>query len=117
MPPDPARWRRLRWPRLRGSGPGAASRNDRCSRPAKSWGGRDGRNRGTMEPGKSAMPRWTSPAVRFSLRFYFVSHTAPKKESLLLNLACNILVPTLVLTKLSTESRLGPVKGLLVALA
>jgi hypothetical protein len=53
----------------------------------------------------------------FLIRVLLVSHTAPKKESLLLNLACNILVPTLVLTKLSTESRLGPVKGLLVALA
>lgn len=41
----------------------------------------------------------------------------PKKENLLVNLACNILVPTLVLTKLSTENRLGPVYGLVAALA
>lgn len=41
----------------------------------------------------------------------------PKRENLLLNLVCNIVVPTLVLTKLSTENRLGPLWGLLVALA
>jgi hypothetical protein len=41
----------------------------------------------------------------------------PKRENLLLNLACNIVVPTIVLTKLSTETRLGPLWGLLVALA
>lgn len=41
----------------------------------------------------------------------------PKRENLLLNLVCNIVVPTLVLTKLSAENRLGPLWGLLVALA
>lgn len=41
----------------------------------------------------------------------------PRRENLLVNLLCNILVPTLVLTKLSTENRLGPVYGLVVALA
>jgi len=41
----------------------------------------------------------------------------PKRENLLLNLACNIAVPTFVLTKLSTENRLGPLWGLLIALA
>lgn len=41
----------------------------------------------------------------------------PKRENLLLNLACNIAVPTFVLTKLSAENRLGPLGGLLVALA
>ena len=40
-----------------------------------------------------------------------------KKENLFLNLACNILVPTLVLTKLSEEHRLGPQWGIVVALA
>jgi hypothetical protein len=40
-----------------------------------------------------------------------------KKENLLVNLACNILVPTLVLTKLSEETRLGPQWGMIVALA
>jgi len=41
----------------------------------------------------------------------------PKRENLLLNLACNIAAPALILSKLSTEDRLGPVVGLLVALA
>ncbi len=40
-----------------------------------------------------------------------------KKENLLLNLACNIAVPTLVLTMLSKEDRLGPQWGMIVALA
>lgn len=46
-----------------------------------------------------------------------MSATTPKRENLFLNLACNILVPTLVLTKLSKEAYLGPMAGLLVALA
>lgn len=41
----------------------------------------------------------------------------PKRENLFVNLACNIVVPTIVLTKLSTENRLGPLWGLIVALA
>lgn len=41
---------------------------------------------------------------------------APKRENLVVNLVCNIVVPTLVLTKLSGEARLGPLWGLLVAL-
>jgi hypothetical protein len=41
----------------------------------------------------------------------------PKRENLFLNLICNIAVPTFVLTKLSAENRLGPLGGLLVALA
>lgn len=40
-----------------------------------------------------------------------------KKENLFLNLACNIAVPTLVLTMLSKEDRLGPQWGMIVALA
>lgn len=40
-----------------------------------------------------------------------------KKENLLLNVVFNILIPSLVLSKLSTEARLGPVVGLVVALA
>lgn len=46
-----------------------------------------------------------------------MSATAPKRENLLINLVCNIVLPTLVLTKLSTENRLGPLYGLIVALA
>lgn len=45
-----------------------------------------------------------------------VSSPTPKKENLLLNLACNIAAPTFVLMKLSGESRLGPVWALVVAL-
>ena len=41
---------------------------------------------------------------------------APKPENMLLNLVCNIAVPTLVLTKLSSERWLGPVWGLVFAL-
>lgn len=40
----------------------------------------------------------------------------PKRESLLLNLACNIAIPTFVLMKLSNENRLGPLWGMIVAL-
>lgn len=43
--------------------------------------------------------------------------TAPKRENLLINIVCNIVVPTLVLTKLSGDNRLGPLWGLVVALA
>jgi hypothetical protein len=42
---------------------------------------------------------------------------APKRENLLLNLIFNIAVPTLILTKLSGEKTLGPLGGLVVALA
>lgn len=45
-----------------------------------------------------------------------MSSPAPKQESLLLNLVCNIAVPTFVLMKLSAEERLGPVWALLLAL-
>ncbi len=45
------------------------------------------------------------------------SSTVPaKRENLLLNLVCNIALPTFVLTKLSTEERLGPQWGMIVAL-
>ena len=40
-----------------------------------------------------------------------------KPENFLLNLICNVALPTLVLTKFSTERWLGPVWGLVVALA
>ncbi len=41
----------------------------------------------------------------------------PKKENMLLNLVCNIALPTIILMKFSSEKWLGPVWGLLVALA
>lgn len=41
---------------------------------------------------------------------------APKRENLLINIVCNVVIPTLVLTKLSSETRLGPLWGLVVAL-
>ncbi len=41
----------------------------------------------------------------------------PKKENLLLNLACNLAIPTFVLMKLSSDERLGPQWGMVVALA
>lgn len=45
-----------------------------------------------------------------------MSAPEPKRESLLLNLLFNIAAPTLILTKLSGETTLGPVWGLIVAL-
>lgn len=45
-----------------------------------------------------------------------MSSAAPKKENLLLNLACNLAIPTFVLMKLSGESRLGPQWSMVVAL-
>jgi hypothetical protein len=45
-----------------------------------------------------------------------VSRPPPKKENLVLNLVCNILVPTVVLMKFSTDRWLGPLWGLVIAL-
>jgi len=41
---------------------------------------------------------------------------SPKPENMLLNLACNIAVPTVVLMRFSTDRWLGPLWGLVVAL-
>jgi hypothetical protein len=41
---------------------------------------------------------------------------AKKKENPLINLLCNIVVPTVVLMNFSSEKRLGPLWGLIVAL-
>ena len=41
----------------------------------------------------------------------------PKKHSMLANLGFNIVIPTLILSKLSTEEYLGPVLSVVVALA
>ena len=46
-----------------------------------------------------------------------MSNTPPKQENLLLNLVFNLVLPAAVLSKLSTPERLGPVYGLVVALA
>ncbi len=45
------------------------------------------------------------------------SQPAVKKESFLANLLMNIVIPTLILTKLSTDEYLGATWGLIVALA
>lgn len=45
------------------------------------------------------------------------SQPAAKKESFLANLLMNIVIPTLILTKLSTDEYLGATWGLIVALA
>lgn len=45
------------------------------------------------------------------------ANTQPKKHSLLANLGFNILIPTLILSKLSGDNFLGPVYGVVVALA
>jgi hypothetical protein len=46
-----------------------------------------------------------------------VTLPSPKRENLLLNLAFNLAIPALVLSKLSKPEWLGPVAGLVVALA
>lgn len=48
-----------------------------------------------------------------------LNHSAqkPKRESMLLNLAMNIFLPTIILTKLSSDNYLGPTYALLLALA
>ncbi len=46
-----------------------------------------------------------------------MSSAPAKKENLLINLVFNLLIPTLVLSKFSKEGLLGPVVGLVVALA
>ena len=46
-----------------------------------------------------------------------MSSTPRKPENLFLNLIFNIALPSLVLSKLSTPERMGPVAGLVVALA
>jgi hypothetical protein len=55
----------------------------------------------------SVFPHWLNP----------MSTASAKKENLLLNLVFNIVIPTLVLSKLSKDTLLGPVIGLVVALA
>lgn len=42
--------------------------------------------------------------------------SAPKSENMLLNLACNVAIPALIMGQLSKEQRLGPVWGLVLAL-
>ncbi len=42
---------------------------------------------------------------------------APKKENLFVNLIVNIVIPTLILTKLSSDEYLGPTLSLIIALA
>jgi len=55
--------------------------------------------------GKNEMTDPTIPAPR------------PKSENLLLNIACNVVAPSLILSKLSKPELLGPKTGLLVALS
>lgn len=43
--------------------------------------------------------------------------TPPRKHNMLANLGFNIVIPTLILSKLSAEQYLGPVLGVVVALA
>ena len=46
-----------------------------------------------------------------------MTHTPPKQENLLLNIVFNLVLPAAVLSKLSSPERLGPVYGLVLALA
>ncbi len=43
--------------------------------------------------------------------------TPPKKENVLINLVCNLIVPTIVLMRFSTDRWLGPMWGLVVAVS
>lgn len=44
------------------------------------------------------------------------SQKDPKKENMLLNIGCNVIIPSLIMTKLSKPEYLGQVYGLVVAL-
>lgn len=57
------------------------------------------------------MPATPSPEQKAGAR------AAPKKHSMLANLGFNIVIPTLILSKLSSDEYLGPVLGVVVALA
>jgi ABC-type phosphate transport system permease subunit len=46
----------------------------------------------------------------------FMPDAAPKRENLLVNLACNVAVPFVLMGQLSKDTRLGPAWGLVVAL-
>jgi hypothetical protein len=46
-----------------------------------------------------------------------MSVTSPKRENLLLNLACNLAIPTFVLMQLSKDKWLGPQWGMIIALS
>jgi hypothetical protein len=71
--------------------------------------GRDGWN-----PRNESLP---SPVPDFFPANFPVSTPPPKQENLLLNLVFNIVLPALVLSKLSTPERLGPVYSLVIALS
>jgi hypothetical protein len=45
-----------------------------------------------------------------------VTHPAPKQENLVLNLVCNIALPSLILVRFSKPEHLGPALGLVIAL-
>jgi hypothetical protein len=45
-----------------------------------------------------------------------MSEVSPKRENLILNLACNLAIPTFVLIQLSKDKWLGPQWGMIVAL-
>lgn len=62
------------------------------------------------------MPSFLLPTPRRSIFTLGVNHAPPKRENLLLNLVCNIVIPTVVLMKFSTDRWLGPLWGLIVAL-
>src|SRR5690606_7080559 len=73
-------------------------------------------NNGRCDSGGS----FISVPAFLSSGFHSSSESMPppaKRENLLLNLAFNIAIPSLILAKASTPERLGPVWGLIVALA
>lgn len=46
-----------------------------------------------------------------------MSETKAKKDNFLLNIGCNVIIPSVIMTKYSTPETLGQVRGLLIALA
>ena len=68
----------------------------------------------TPDDSQSGVPATTPATAEVSAG---AAKRAEKKENMLLNLVCNIVLPTVILMKFSSDKWLGPVGGLLVALA
>lgn len=73
-----------------------------------------------VQPKAAAENPQASPAAKTSSAADDASPAAatpPRKHNMLANLGFNIVIPTLILSKLSAEQYLGPVFGVVVALA
>ncbi|MEN9661715.1 MAG: hypothetical protein RL324_664 [Verrucomicrobiota bacterium] len=74
-------------------------------------GGDHGTKERTGKPGKIPLSSGARPEFKHT-----VPETTAPRENLLVNLICNIAVPTYVLTSLSKDDHLGPVWGLGLAI-